>query len=59
MQELIIDGCKCTCDTASFVQKVSLPSGPIKMWEIAAVVLVVLLVILGLIVGYKKHTTEW
>lgn len=56
MVEVIIDGCRCVCTNAKFIEHVDMNAGPTPtpLLEILLVVTIVILAILGLIKGFNK-----
>ncbi len=54
MKEITIDGCECVCQAASIVTDKIPPSSLANVLKVTLAVFVVLLVILGLIIGFNK-----
>ena len=57
-ETIILDGCNCVCENAELLVPKPQPSGPMKIVEIALIVVVIILVIIGLIIGFNKLKKE-
>ena len=57
-ENIILDGCNCVCDTATILIPKTKPTGTMQVLEIVLIVAVIVLVVAGLIIGFRKLNKE-